>query len=94
MNIKGIIWLEEVEEKIYTKHHVTSNEVEDVLQTAKHFRFAEKGMRQNEDMYAVLGRTRAGRHLTVYFIYKTTKEALIITAREMTRKERKTYVRA
>lgn len=44
-------------------------------------------------MYAALGRTKAGRYLMVYFIYKTTKEALIVTARDMTRKERKIYVR-
>ncbi len=83
-----------MEDKIYRKHHVTSDEVEDVLETPRHFRFIEKGMRKNEDMYAALGRTRAGRYLTAYFIYKTTKEALIVTARDMTRKERKTYVRA
>ena len=28
-----------------------------------------------------------------YFVYKTTKEALIISAREMTRKEKKSYAK-
>ncbi|MGH8009250.1 MAG: BrnT family toxin [Candidatus Binatia bacterium] len=57
------------------------------------FRFLETGDVEGEDLYAALGRTAAGRYLIVYFIYKATKEALIISAREMTRKEKQAYAK-
>lgn len=53
----------------------------------------EKGERVGEDVYAALGRTAAGRYLIVFFIYKTTKQALILSARDMADKERKLYGR-
>ena len=40
-----------------------------------------------------MGRTEAGRYLVIYFIYKVTKEALIVSAREMTRKEKRAYAK-
>jgi len=39
------------------------------------------------------GQTEAGRYLTILFIYKQTKEALILSARKMANKERKMYDR-
>jgi uncharacterized DUF497 family protein len=50
-------------------------------------------LRQGEDLYATMSRTAAGRYLIIYFVYKTTKEALIISAREMTRKEKRAYAK-
>ena len=38
-----------------------------------------------------LGQTDAGRYLAVLFIYKKTKEALVLSARDMADKERKLY---
>ncbi len=38
-----------------------------------------------------LGRSDSGRYLAVLFIYKKTKEALILSARDMARKERRSY---
>jgi len=38
-----------------------------------------------------LGRTEAGRYLAVFFIHKRTGAALILSARDMDRKERKIY---
>jgi uncharacterized DUF497 family protein len=38
-----------------------------------------------------LGRTLAGRYLSVLFIYKATREALILSARGMAKKERRQY---
>jgi uncharacterized DUF497 family protein len=52
---------------------------------------ASPGDVEGEDLYAAFGRTQVGRYLTVFFIYKTTREALVVSARDMTRKERKTY---
>jgi uncharacterized DUF497 family protein len=40
-----------------------------------------------------LGQTEAGRYLTVLFIHKKSKEALILSARDMAEKERKLYGR-
>jgi uncharacterized DUF497 family protein len=40
-----------------------------------------------------LGQTDAGRYVTVLFIYKTTAEALILSARDMADKERRQYGR-
>jgi len=51
----------------------------------------EKGKIKGEDLYVALGRTDAGRYLVVFFIMKTSKEALIVTARDMTEKERRRY---
>lgn len=61
--------------------------------TNSRFRFVEKGDRKGENVYMALGRSEAGRYLAVLFIYKTTKEALILSARDMAKKERKMYGR-
>ena len=42
-------------------------------------------------MYSVYGQTENGRYLVVFFIYKRDKQALIISARDMTLPERKVY---
>ena len=44
-----------------------------------------------ENLYAALGQTDAGRYLIVFFVYKTTREALLISARDMSKKERRQY---
>ena len=55
------------------------------------FRFVEKGERKGEDVYVALGQTTAGRYLSVLFIYKKTREVLILSARDMARKEKMIY---
>jgi uncharacterized DUF497 family protein len=67
------------------------HEVEEVLANTNQFRFLEKGERRGEDVYIALGQSDAGRYLTVLFIYKKTREALILSARDMAAKERKQY---
>ncbi len=93
MNIVGAIWLEEVVDKLAWKHSVATEEVEDVLALSPHFRFLERGKVAGEDLYAAFGQSEAGRHLAAFFIHKTTHEALIVSARDMTRNERRTYGR-
>ena len=44
-------------------------------------------------MYSAYGRTDAGRYVTVIFIRKFGNHALVISARDMDRKERKQYGR-
>ena len=93
MNIEGIIWLRTVIDKLASKHHVEINEAEDIFAGEPKFRFVEKGQREGEDVYMALGQTEAGRYLTVLFIRKKTKEALILSARDMAEKEKKMYGR-
>ncbi|HEV7474981.1 MAG TPA: BrnT family toxin [Pyrinomonadaceae bacterium] len=93
MNIEGIIWLRSVIDKLALKHHVEIHEVEELFASEPRFRYVEKGERVNEDVYMALGRTDAGRYLTVLFIHKKEKEALILSARDMADKERKMYGR-
>jgi uncharacterized DUF497 family protein len=57
-------------------------------------RFAEQGYTASEDIYAAFGRTFGGRYLAVFFVYKPSNHtAIIISARDMTRQERKQYGR-
>ena len=91
MKIDGIIWLRDIADKLEFKHNVTIEEVEETLNNKPKFRFVEKGQRKGEDVYMALGQTDSGRHLSILFIYKRTKEALILSARDMADKERKQY---
>lgn len=91
MNIHGIIWLEEIVDKLKWKHNINEHEVIELLENYPKFRFIEKGHRKEENVYAALGQTDAGRYLIVFFVYKTTKQALIVSARNMTKKERRQY---
>lgn len=93
MIVRDLIWLEEVEEKIVRKHHVYAAEVEEVFLKHPYIRFMERGHRPGEDLYAAFGQSDAGRYLAVYFILKPEPAGLIITARDMTEKEKRTYGR-
>jgi hypothetical protein len=74
MNIEGIIWLRTVIDKLAFKHHVETHEVEELFAGEPRFRYVEKGERGNEDVYMALGRTDAGRYLTVLFIHKKQRK--------------------
>jgi uncharacterized DUF497 family protein len=91
MRINGIIWLRNVIDKLLWKHNVTTEEVEEIFDRRPRYRYIETGDIQGEDLYAAMAQTEAGRYLTVYFVHKLTGEALIISARDMTKLERKSY---
>jgi uncharacterized DUF497 family protein len=93
LQVAGIIWHRNVIDKLLQKHNVTVDEVEEVFNNRPHYRFIEAGDVEGEDLYAALGKTEAGRYLIVYFIYKVSGEALVISARDMTRKERRMYAK-
>lgn len=93
MYIDGFIWLPDVVEKLAAKHQLTQDEVEEVFFNRPHYRFVESGTRTGEDLYAALGPTEAGRYLIVLFINKPSRLALIVSARDMDRKERRNYER-
>ena len=91
MKIAGIIWLRNVVDKLAWKHAITTDEVEEVLNRAPRYRFIEIGDVEGENLYTALGRTEAGSYLIVYFVHKATGEALVISARNMTKKEKRAY---
>lgn len=93
MYIDDFIWLPDMIEKLAKKHHVTIEEAEDVFFDRPKFRFVESGHRSGEDVYSAMGQTDAGRYLVVFFIHKLGNMALILTARDMDRKERRLYER-
>ena len=57
------------------------------------FRKVQKGHIPGENLYSSLGRTKSERYLAVFFIYKPSHAALIISARDMDEKERKLHER-
>lgn len=93
MRILGTIWLRDVVDKLQWKHGVETEEVEEVLERRPHFRRLERGDVAGEDLYGAFGQSQAGRYLAVLFIYKASREALIVSARDMTARERRTYAR-
>lgn len=93
MKIGGLIWLEDIVQKLIRKHSVEAEEVREVFLNRPRFRFIEKGHRKDENVYAAFGRTEAGRYLVCFFVHKTDKRALILSARNMTDAERKSHGR-
>ncbi len=93
MYIEDIIWLPHIVDKLAWKHHVLPREVEDILFGKPFYRKVQKGHIPGEDFYAALGPTESGRYLIVFFVYKTTREALLISARDMSKQERRRYER-
>ena len=91
MKIRYLVWLNYVEDKIAWKHNVTNKEVNEVLQSKPRVFFKKKGDVEGEDLYNALGRTEAGRYLSIFFIHKGTHDALILSARDMNGMERKRY---
>lgn len=91
MKIRGLIWLDEIIDKLVRKHRVSQIEVLEVLASRPYFRFVEKGHRAGEDVYAAMGQTDSGRYLIVFFVYKKDAYAIILSARDMTPAERKRY---
>ncbi|MBI3961031.1 MAG: BrnT family toxin [Chloroflexi bacterium] len=93
MRITNVFWLEVIVEKLASKHGVSTDEVEEAIWGNPRFRFVERGERQNEDVYTVLGQSEAGRYLAILFIHKQDGTALILSARDMAEKERRIYAR-
>jgi hypothetical protein len=91
MNILEIIWLEDVEEKCRQKHGVSADEVRDFFNENPRLKFVEKGERKGEDVYVARGCTSSGRYLIVFFILKPRGRMLILPARPMSERERRSY---
>jgi hypothetical protein len=93
MRIVDIIWLPQIIDKLVWKHDVEPEEVDQILFGQALFRKVQKGHIPGEDVYAGLGQTESGRYLIVFFVYKQTREALILSARDMDKSEKRQYGR-
>ena len=92
MLIDYIVCPEKIEDKLESTHHVKLREARQVLLSKPRIRFAEKGYTEGNDVYVAFGQTFGGRYLSIFFVYKPdTKTAIIISARDMSKKERKSY---
>jgi uncharacterized DUF497 family protein len=89
--LDDIIWMERIVEKLAWKHNVLTSDVEKVLSGNCRIFKKEKGRVEGEHLYNALGRTKGGRYLSIFFIKKLDNKALIVTARDMNRNERKRY---
>jgi uncharacterized DUF497 family protein len=78
-------------EKLAWKHNVLTSDVEEILSGNCRIFKKEKGKVEGEHLYNALGRTKGGRYLSIFFIKKLDNKALIVTARDMNRNERKRY---
>lgn len=93
MEIADLLITPEILDKLLWKHNVTEMEVRQIYHDAPRYRYIEKGRYQGEHLYLALGVTDSGRYLSIFFIYKKAKDALIVTARDMTESERKRYAK-
>ncbi len=91
LRILDVIWHEKYVTKIAEKHDIMIDEAEDVLFSSPHVRFIQKGRVKGEHVYVAYGQTQGGRYLVVFFIRKRGSAVLPITAREMTRAERRYF---
>ena len=93
MHIDDFIWLPDIVDKLATKHGLRQDEVEELFFSRPRFRFVEPGHTPGEDVYAATGQTDNGRYLIVFFILKSNSVALILSARDMDRSERRRHER-
>ena len=93
MEISEIIWLDTFVEKLWRKHHVRIDEVEEVLYGQPQVRRVKRGDVAGEDVYSAMGQTRGGRYLIAFFVLKAGRRALVISARDMKPKEHRQYVK-
>ena len=93
LEIRRLIWLEDIVDKLFWKHNVVEAEVVEVLRNRPVFIFKETGFTDNEDVYAAFGQTDSNRLLSIFFVYTIDKCAIIVSARDMSQKERSKHGR-
>ncbi|MBW2167070.1 MAG: BrnT family toxin [Deltaproteobacteria bacterium] len=91
MKITECLWLDEFVDKIIRKHQVYPEEVEEMFSRELLIRRLENGHVKGEDLFVAFGTTDPGRYLSVLFVRKKDNRALVISARDMSKKERKKY---
>jgi uncharacterized DUF497 family protein len=91
LEIRHVVWLEDIVDKLRWKHQVVEGEVIEVLENHPRFVLKEAGFTPGEDVIGAFGRTARGRPLAVFFIYTRDQRAIIVSARDMSSKEKKRY---
>lgn len=86
MHIEQLVWDRKTREKIQRKHHLTPQEVEEVFEGRFH-------IRRSGRVYHTYGQARAGRYVFVVLVPLAKGRAQVVTARDMTDKERRIYLR-
>lgn len=93
MKPEDLIWLPDIIDKLIEKHGVEPSEVEEVFAEHPRTYRGPKGHYPGEDVYYALGQTEAGRYLFIVFIRKVDGRGLVLSARDMTAKERRQFGR-
>jgi uncharacterized DUF497 family protein len=91
MWLRETVWIDKFISKIQKKHNVIVEEVEEALLSGALFYHARRGRIKGENVYVAYGKTQAGRYLFIVLIYKPPMRGLIISARDMTIKEKRFY---
>ena len=73
MKITELIWLDNVIEKIESKHHCPPTDVEEVFANKPKVKKMHRGHFCGEDVYRAFGQTEAGRYLTSVFHPQTNE---------------------
>jgi hypothetical protein len=89
-NILGFDWDEDNIDKNYIKHKVHWYECEEVFFNEPIVVAQDEKYSIKENRYYILGQTNSNRELFIVFTIRNNK-IRIISARDMSRKERKTY---
>ncbi len=91
-DLDGFEWDESNREKNWIAHQVTVGECEEVFFNLPLLLQPDPAHSQTEVRYYVLGQTNAGRRLFIVFTLRSNK-IRIISARDMSRKERVNYAK-
>lgn len=91
MKPEDLIWLPAIVDKLIEKHGVEPDEVEEVFVGRPRIFRGPRGHYPGEDAYYALGQTEAGRYLFIVFIRKIDGRGLVLSARDMTTKERRQF---
>ena len=77
-------------DKNLRKHNVSNKEAEEALKNDRAFIFRDEKHSQAEERFGLFGTTDQGKLLSIVFTVRK-KKVRIITARNMSRKERRVY---
>lgn len=86
----SFVWDKGNIDKNLKKHKVTNKETEEVFENKPAYIFEDQKHSVKEKRYGIFGQTDKGKLLTVVFTIRTEK-VRIITARSMSKSERKSY---
>ena len=77
-------------DKNYQRHKITNKEAEEVFDNESKFIFEDIKHSKTEKRYGIFGQSKNGKLLSIVFTIRNNK-IRIITARNMSKKERRSY---